>query len=197
MIITAAGLSRRNPGKLLYKLGKQSVIRQTVSRFTKCSCDIVVVTGHEREKIESQFQQTDSNIIKFTFNPNYRAGLASSLAAGIASVPDLYTYYGFCNGDKPFIKSGTIGKLLDYLEAKQPVVLLPEYRAEPGHPAFFHRSLRTSLLKLSGDSGGRQLIPGYRDETVFLQVDDEGVCLDMDKYFSEKTAQDIRVGNAS
>ncbi|NOZ07658.1 MAG: nucleotidyltransferase family protein [FCB group bacterium] len=194
MIITAAGLSRRNPEKLLYRLGTQTVIRQCVSQYANFSWDIVVVTGHERKKIEGQLQQLGSSI-KFVRNPDYREGLASSLSAGLCSVPDHYTYYGFSNGDKPFIRPGTIRKLMEFLQANRPLILFPKWKTQIGHPAFFHRSLRSSLLGLSGDAGGRQLIPEHQDETVYLQVEDEGVCLDMDRYFLEKTARGARTGN--
>jgi len=186
MIITAAGLSSRHPDKLFYRIRGETALCQTVSIFLKFKMEVLVVTGHERERTDSELKALANDKLKLLHNPNYAAGLSSSLVAAVQSLPDCYDYYGFCNGDKPFIELKTVRNLIDHLTDNRPLILAPTFGGIPGHPVFFHHSLRKSLLALQGDTGGQQIIRRYQKKNRFLPVADEGVVLDMDRDLDEK-----------
>lgn len=44
-------------------------------------------------------------------------------------------------------------------------------------------------MTLTGDSGGRQIIEAFRSDVLFVDVDDEGVGLDMDYYLEFEYAK--------
>ncbi len=182
MIITAAGQSRRHPpNKLLIPIGGETVIEKTVSTFVGLPTDVLVVTGYEQEKIMAVLTPRFEKQVKFCHNEDFASGLSSSVRAGIQAGGDRYDYYGFCNGDKPFISPETVKTLLHRLDVSQPLILLPKVGETPGHPSFFHRSLRDELLTLDGDSGGRPLIRKYAKDTEYVSVEDKGVITDMDQ----------------
>lgn len=185
LIITAAGLSRRNPpNKLLAKINGERVINLTISKFIEEDLDIIIVTGHQHSKIEEALSKRFANKVKMVINPDYRSGIASSIKAGINAANDRSDYFMFCNGDKPFIERNTIQKLFSVLE-KKPDILIPTYGNIPGHPTFFHVDLKSELLLIQGDSGAKQILNVGNKEVLYVPVDDEGVITDMDRYFSD------------
>ncbi|MBC8402923.1 MAG: nucleotidyltransferase family protein [Candidatus Marinimicrobia bacterium] len=183
LIITAAGLSRRRPSnKLLLPLGDRTVIETTVENFIKTDMDITVVTGYQREKIEPLLTQRFGDRITIVSNPDYASGLASSVTAGLKNNPGKPDYWCFCNGDKPFIKPATIDYLLAELDRSKPLIMIPAFHDQIGHPTFFSADFTPELLALNGDTGGRKLIERHVRDVLFVLVADEGVSLDMDRY---------------
>jgi len=186
LIITAAGLSRRQPpNKLLMPFGDKTVIETTVENFIETTMGITVVTGHQREKIEPLLAQRFGDRITIVHNPDYASGLASSVTAGLKNNPSEPDYWCFCNGDKPFIKTATIKYLLAELERSKPPIMIPAFLDQIGHPTFFAGNLTSELLALTGDTGARKLIQRHGREVLFVPVADEGVSLDMDCYLTD------------
>ncbi|MBC8403438.1 MAG: nucleotidyltransferase family protein [Candidatus Marinimicrobia bacterium] len=183
LIITAAGLSRRQPpNKLLLPLDDKTVIETTVENFIETVMDIIVVTGHQREQIEPPLAQRFCDRITIVHNPDYETGLASSIKAGLKNNPGAPNYWCFCNGDKPFIKPSTIEFLLTELEQQKPQILVPTYQDQPGHPTFFSSKFTSELLALTGETGARDISQRHGRDVLFVPVADEGVALDMDRY---------------
>jgi len=183
MIITAAGRSTRfPPNKLLKKIAGMTCIEHTVNTFINLELDIYVVLGHESDQIQKVLAARYDDNISFVYNSQYATGLASSVLAGIQAAGNAYDYWGFCPGDKPFIQPETVEKLMLKLEQTKAFILAPHHKKQLGHPIFFARQLAASFLKISGDSGGRQLLETYQDETRILNVSDSGVGMDMDQY---------------
>ncbi|MBT3251565.1 MAG: nucleotidyltransferase family protein [Candidatus Marinimicrobia bacterium] len=186
VIITAAGLSLRNPGKLLMDIEGVSVISRVVSLFVNLPLDVILVTGNDQNQV---IDHIDSNYIKkiqIVHNTHYHTGLSSSIKYGVAESKSEYKYFGFCNGDKPFIQVATVTKLVNILDSKRPDILVPVYEKTPGHPVFFQRKYKNDLINLKGDTGARQLIKKYQDSVNFKKVNDEGIITDMDSYLNKK-----------
>jgi len=191
LIITAAGLSQRQPpNKLLLPLDHKTVIETTVGNFINTNLDMAVVTGHQREKIEPLLTQRFGDRITIVHNPDYETGLASSIKAGLSIDIEKPDYWCFCNGDKPFIKLATIELVLTNLEHRKPLILVPTYQDQPGHPTFFSADFTSELLALTGDTGARMLIQRHRRDVLFVPVADEGVSLDMDRYINQQDESD-------
>ena len=191
LIITAAGLSQRQPpNKLLLPLGNKTVIETTVGNFIDTKMDITVVTGHQQEKIELLLGQRFANRITIVYNPDYETGLASSVTAGLKNNPVEPDYWCFCNGDKPFIKPATIENLLAELERSKPAIMIPAFHDQIGHPTFFAAGFKTELMQLRSDTGGREILKRHGRDVLFVPVDDEGIVLDMDRYFNRQDKSD-------
>ena len=180
-VVTAAGLSRRQPpNKLLLKIEGQPVIRRTVSTLEAFSCPVVVVLGHQSGAIRAALRAVDFQHLKFVENPDYRDGLSTSIRIGIQSLPENLDYFGFIPGDKPFIPTGVISSMIDFLERNRPKLLIPEYHVLPGHPTFFNSDFRAKFLALTGDTGGREILRQYPNDVHRLAFNEKGIILDMD-----------------
>lgn len=114
-----------------------------------------------------------------------RLGLGSSLAeamtavchdaalAGVESVAILL-------GDMPDIRLDT------YLALQRLVgpdcIVRPRYAGRAGHPVLIGRDFWEELQALEGDEGARSVLARHRLSCVTLDVDDPGVCQDIDSF---------------
>ena len=187
IIITAAGMStRQKRNKLLIRSCNETIIEKTVNNFLKFDLDIFVVVGHQKELVYPILDNRFRNEIKIVENKDYKCGMGSSLNVGITAAGKSYDYFGFCNGDKPFIKVKTIEIMLKYLSDKIPTILVPVYQGESGHPTIFSKEYINYFSLISDDTGGREIIKKYPSAVTYLPINDEGIILDMDKYLQNE-----------
>ena len=102
-VILAAGRSTRmgGPNKLLAELGGKKLVRiVTEQALASKASSVIVVTGHQAEEVEKALAGLK---VKFVRNPDFAAGLASSVKAGIAAVPADADGAVVCLGDMPLI----------------------------------------------------------------------------------------------
>ncbi|NQV16025.1 nucleotidyltransferase family protein [bacterium] len=183
MIITAAGRSTRfPPNKLLNKLEKRTAIEHTINTFIDFDLDLYVILGYQSDLIQDVLEKNYGSKLIFEYNTQFHTGLSSSVITGIKAAGRTYDYWCFCPGDKPFIQQKTVRLLIQKLEQEKPLILAPRFQNKPGHPTFFSTELSPQFSAATGDVGGRQIIDAFRHETLFWDVADEGVSLDMDYY---------------
>lgn len=189
MVISAAGMSTRHPpNKLLIMLNNKPVIIKTVSIYVDLPVDLYVVVGHQNTAIKAALSTNFDDGIGIIDNPDYRSGMSTSLRAAIRRMDADYDYFGFSNGDMPFISSDTVSYLLEELFKKKPLILAPSYKNRVGHPVFFRSDLKNELSAITGDQGGREIINRHRSEMVVIPVKDEGTITDMDYYLDTQYA---------
>ena len=183
MIITAAGRSTRfPPNKLLQQLEDRTAIEHTVNTFIGFDLDTYIILGYQSDQIIDVLEKRFDDKLIFEYNTQFHTGLSSSVITGVKAAGRSYDYWCFCPGDKPFIQQKTIAHLLIKLEQEMPLILAPRYQNKLGHPTFFSTELSPQFHATTGDIGGRQIIDSFRSDTLFVDVSDEGVSLDMDYY---------------
>lgn len=181
-IILAAGQSQRmgSVNKLLMPVDGQPMIQRVVGVAIEAnSTDIHVVTGHERNQVQSCLDGYDVN---FVFNGSYRLGMGTSIAKGIRAIAT-QDYHGamFLLGDLPYIKAATLSLVAEmFAKYEGRKILAPYYRGKPGHPVVFPREFFDELQLLSGDQGAKELRGKYRSRIARIEVDDPGTTRDMD-----------------
>ena len=99
------------------------------------------------------------------------AGMASSIAAGIASLPDDMEAVVIALGDQPGISAVTIRRLRDRWRAGGATAVVPRYREGRGHPVLFARSAFAMLASLDGDVGARAVLDALGDEVALVDAD--------------------------
>ena len=85
-------------------------------------------------------------------------------------------------GDQPFIDGKTINNLIEAFGAHNKGIAIPVYQARRGHPVIFAIKYKESLLRLTGDIGGRQIIDQHPDDILEVAVNCEGINIDIDTY---------------
>ena len=186
-VVAAAGLSRRHPpNKLLLEIDSIPVIRRTLHTFNSLPYQVVATVGHQAEQVEAAIGEPGNSHLKIVTNPDYHTGMASSLIAGINALPSDLDYLGFLPGDKPFIHAAVIDDMIEYLSAHTPLILVPQVVGISGHPTFFSNTLRSEFLSLAGDTGGREIITKYEEQTTIMALDEPGIIMDMDRWLEHK-----------
>ncbi len=105
-IILAAGRSTRMGG-----LGGKTLVRiVTEQALASKARGVIVVTGHQAEQVEKALQGLK---VKFVRNPDFAEGLASSVKAGVAAVPENADGAVICLGDMPLISAHLIDRRVD------------------------------------------------------------------------------------
>ena len=183
VVIPAAGLSTRfPPNKLLEKLEDRTAIEHTVNTFINFDVDIYVILGYDYETVEAALTRRFGDRLIYEYNTHFHEGMASSLVTGLKAAGLHYDYWCVCPGDKPFIQQQTLAFLLEQLVEEAPLIMVPRHNRKMVHPVFFATDLGPQLETLRGDQGGKSIIEANLEDVLFLELDDEGVTLDMDQF---------------
>ncbi len=105
-------------------------------------------------------------------------GMGASLATAVAASGDVAGWV-IALADMPYIRSETIGKIAASLAAGAAIVA-PAYRGERGHPVGLSARFRAPLEALRGDEGARAVLRKNASLVELIEVDDPGVCRDID-----------------
>lgn len=171
-LILAAGRSRRFGGpKLLQPLAGEPVIRRTVRLVAAAGLEPVVVTGPapERLAIEEALSGLD---VGFVENAGRDEGMASSIRAGVASLPAGTRAVVVLPADQPTTSPALIRELCRVHEETGAPAVAPVFRGVQGPPVLFARRLFPELSELRGERGARAVLEAHAGEAVFLQLDE-------------------------
>lgn len=181
VVLLAAGRSSRmgGPNKLLQDFrGKPLVRHAAEAALASGASPVIAVTGHQ----EAQVREALAGLpLTFVHNSDYAEGLATSLQAGIAALPESVEAAAVMLGDMPLVSAELIRALGERL-ASTPgaVAAVPVLQGEWGNPVGLRRSLFAEVATLSGDAGARRLLQGRRGEVLEVAVTDEAVATDVD-----------------
>lgn len=96
--------------KMLARIGGKPLVRIVVEQALASNADpVIVVTGHEGEQVRAAL---DGLAVTFIANADFIEGLASSVRAGIAAVPDAVEGAVILLGDMPRVDSAMIDTLI-------------------------------------------------------------------------------------
>lgn len=186
-IILAAGRSQRfraaggvEVSKLVAPLDGQPLLRHVAdAALASHARPVVLVTGHARQAVEAALVGLP---IAFAHNAGFAAGLASSLKAGVAALPDGVAGALILLGDMPGIRPTILDGLIDAFAARpDALAAVPIRDGRRGNPALLARALFAKLMCLDGDDGARRLLAAVDSVGVIeVKVESDGVMLDVD-----------------
>ncbi|HEV2955494.1 MAG TPA: molybdopterin-binding/glycosyltransferase family 2 protein [Xanthobacteraceae bacterium] len=180
-LVLAAGRSTRmgGPNKLLAEIGGKPLARiVTEQALASRAAPVVVVTGHERAKVEAALAGLR---VRFVHNPDYAAGLSTSLKAGLAALPPESDGAIVCLGDMPQVTAALIDRMLDAFDpARGALVVVPTIEGKRGNPVVWSRRFFPDLMALEGDVGARHLIGTHADAVAEVPVEDSAALTDVD-----------------
>lgn len=179
-IILAAGRATRfGANKLLTLLNGKPVLRHAVdAAIASAAAPVIVVTGHESEKINASLAQT---VVELVYNSDFSTGLSSSLKCGIKAVPPNCDGAVVLLGDMPFVEATIIDQLITmFAPDTSRAIGVPVCRGEQGHPVLWGRQFFDEILALEGDRGAKALIARHNNLVYPLEVFSPGVHIDID-----------------
>ena len=173
-LILAAGESRRMGfPKALLAYRNETFLDTLIGLFTARCEAVVVVLGSGAEQIRARVRRPAS----FAFNPDYALGMTTSLQCGLKAVPPSAEGVLFTLVDHPAVSNSTLDALL---VAPRPLVRIPRYNGERGHPIWFSREMIPEFLAIPAGGAANEVVRAHRTDTEFLDLDDPGIVADID-----------------
>ena len=143
-ILLAAGLSSKmGQNKLLLPYRGMTVIENTLLSVLPLSRRVIVVTGHEREKIENLLKDYP---VDFVYNSEYEKGQRGSTLKGIEAVGD--DDFAVLPSDLPLLDRNDTAALFSAIGKAS--IVRPTFKAVPGHPVCYRKDNRRKLLHHDG-----------------------------------------------
>ncbi len=181
-LVLAAGRSRRMAplNKLLVtdNNGVPMIARVVDNVLASHARPVIVVTGHERERIEEAMANRP---VLIAHADGYAEGLSSSLKAGLAALPPDVEGVIICLGDMPLVSSAMIDRLLAAFDPEEGrAIIMPTFRGKQGNPMLWAKEFLPAMASLSGDVGARHLSAKHADRMVEVEMADDAVLRDFD-----------------
>ena len=180
-VVLAAGRSTRMGAvnKMLAQIGGKPLVRIAAEQAVASHAHpVIVVTGHEREKVESVLRGLP---VRLVHNPDYADGLGTSLKTGIAAVPEDSDAVIVCLGDMPQVDAALIDRLIAAFDPERgALVVVPSIDGRRGNPVVWSRRFFQDLMGIQGDVGARYLIGNYAESVVEVPVAGDAALTDVD-----------------
>jgi molybdenum cofactor cytidylyltransferase len=180
-LVLAAGQSRRmgQANKLLAPIDGRPMVAHAVDAMLASRADpVIVVTGHQADAVRAAL---GGRPVVWAHNPDYASGLSSSLAVGLAALPEDAEGVVIGLGDMPRITAAQIDRLIaafNPLEGR--AICVPTVRGKRGNPVLFATRFVPEMREIGGDVGARHLLGEHAEEVVEIELDDDAALLDVD-----------------
>ena len=187
-ILLAAGQSKRLKfeNKLIKLFKKKPLINHSLNALHKSKVNkIIVVLGHQKKELQKIIKKNNKNI--FTYNKEYKKGMASSIKAGLRKLNKKDKGFIIVQSDMPFIKSSDINKIYNSIKSKKYLVHVLKYRNRVGNPIGFDISTMKKFKRINGDVGAKFMVKRLKKETKFIRINNLKSFKDFDKVSDFRT----------
>jgi CTP:molybdopterin cytidylyltransferase MocA len=172
-ILLAAGQgSRLGQPKALVEIGGQSLAARGVALLSAGgAAPVIIVTGAAA---------VEATGVIIVHNPAWRTGMGSSLAAGLATVPDSCDAAVIALVDQPLVGPEAVRRLIDaYLAGATAAVAC--YGGRPRNPVLLARQHWPQAAAMAvGDAGARQFLRAHPELVTRVECGDTGRPDDVD-----------------
>jgi CTP:molybdopterin cytidylyltransferase MocA len=172
-ILLAAGAGRRlGRPKALVEIGGEPLARRGVALLRDGGASpIVVVTGAAAVDLPG---------VLVVHNPGWRTGMGSSLAAGLATVPDNCAAAVIALVDQPLVGPEAVRRLIA-AHAAGAGVAVAAYEGAPRNPVLLAREHWAAVVELAiGDAGARPFLRAHPELVTLVECGDTGRPDDLD-----------------
>jgi CTP:molybdopterin cytidylyltransferase MocA len=172
-ILLAAGEgSRLGQPKALVELGGEPLARRGVALLRQGgAAPIVVVTGAVAVDLPG---------VLAVYNPDWRSGMGSSLAAGLAAVPDSCHAAVIALVDQPLVGPEAVRRLIA-AHAGGASIAVAAYHGQPRNPVLLAREHWAGVIALAvGDAGARPFLRAHPGLVTSVECGDTGRPDDLD-----------------
>lgn len=177
-VILAAGMSRRmGQPKMLLPLDGGTLLQQIVRTYLEIlrPSQIIVVTGFESERISASIAALN---VLIHHNPEFEAGMLSSVKLGILGAKAICQHCFLALGDQPFISAATLRSLAaSHLEAGADLSQ-PVYQGKRGHPLVISSDSFDEIQSLPENATLKTFVDSHPVNAV--ETDDAFVLNDVD-----------------
>lgn len=166
-IILASGFSKRmGKNKLLMNIGEEVILQRVIREIKKSDISNIILVAREDNVIKIGMEE-QIEVIKNDFAIN---GQSQSIKLGLTKVDSNKNFMFFC-GDQPFIDSQSINKLIAGSINFKDNIIIPRVNCQTGSPIIFPKKLKSELVALEGDVGGREVIKNNNRKIKYIDID--------------------------
>jgi molybdenum cofactor cytidylyltransferase len=178
-ILLAAGGSRRlGLPKQLVRRRTQPLILSALASVRRAldGAEVIIVLGASALRLRALLRRQAPRV-RTVLNARWRAGLASSLQAGLRAAPRDARAVLVTLVDQPNVDAAALRRLLAAWRRRPSLPAAAHYSGRPGVPAVLPRRAWPALFALDGDSGARAML---RDAPAITLVAMPEALLDVD-----------------
>jgi CTP:molybdopterin cytidylyltransferase MocA len=172
-ILLAAGAGRRlGQPKALVDLGGRPLAARGVALLREGgAAPVIVVTGAAAVNLTG---------VITVHNPHWATGMGSSLAAGLATVPDACAAAVVALVDQPLVGAAAVRRLIAAYQGGASVAVAA-YGGQPRNPVLLGREHWAEVTALAaGDAGARAFLRARPDLVTLVECGDTGSPDDID-----------------
>jgi molybdenum cofactor cytidylyltransferase len=168
--------TRLGQPKQLLELNGRPLIAHVCERCLASGLDrVIVVTGHRADEVRGALA---GMAVEVVVNPDFQAGQATSLGAGLAAAGDADAMV-VCLGDQPGIDPAVIDRLIA-ARRRGALLGMAQYGEHRGHPVLFGREVFPELATVTGDQGGRDVLRRHANQVVLVPGGADVIPADVD-----------------
>ena len=181
VLLLAAGRSSRmgGPNKLLAEIDGRPMVARTAQRLLSSHArPIIAVLGNQADAVDDALGRLP---VLRVHNPAFAEGLSTSLKRGIAALPPDTDGVIVCLGDMPLVAGRDLDRLIaafNPLEGR--AIVVPTRRGKRGNPVLWASRFLPEMAELAGDVGAKHLIGEHADLVCEVEMDSDGVLVDVD-----------------
>jgi CTP:molybdopterin cytidylyltransferase MocA len=172
VLLAAGDGSRLGQPKALVRLAGQSLADRGAAMLRAGGADpVIVVTGATPVEVGG---------VVTVHNPRWRSGMGSSMAEGLAAVPDNCAAAVLALADQPLVGSEAVARLIGAFERGASVVVAG-YAGRPRNPVLLAREHWPLAIELAaGDVGARPFLRAHPELVTLVECGDTGRPDDID-----------------
>ena len=182
VILLAAGLSKRmkSENKLIKLYKNKPLINYSLNVLKKSKANkIIIVLGNQYKEVKKIIKKNKKII--FTYNKNYKKGMASSIKMGLKKVSKNDDGFIVAQSDMPFVKQSDINKICRSIKTKKFLVHALKYKNRLGNPIGFDISLIKKFKNIKGQFGAKFMVKRLKNRTNFINISSLKSFKDFDK----------------
>lgn len=178
IVLSAGYSSRMSDFKPLLRFGDKTALEHIIDTFHKADIiDIIVVTGHNREKIQNSCKGLK---VDFVYNSNYPGGMYTSVVEGVKNLDERIGGFFILPVDIPLVKDRTIIEIKKAFKQSEKGIIHPVFNGKRGHPPLISSCYKGKIVNNKGAGGLKRLLEDHNMDSLDIQVVDQAILLDMD-----------------
>jgi molybdenum cofactor cytidylyltransferase len=177
IVMLAAGASTRlGQPKQLLRLGGKTLLAQICETALGVeNQQVIVVLGANFEAIKPAIQHLPVQV--FT-NEKWAEGMGSSIACGMAHLPENADAVLLLLCDQPFVTTILLEKLVEKWRLSAASIVASAYGGSFGPPALFDQKYFPELAALQGQQGAKKLMEKHRENLKLVDFPEGATDID-------------------
>lgn len=188
ILLAAGASSRMGRAKPLLDWGGRPLVAAQVEALQTAGCaPVIVVLGARAAAVRRALPSS----ARWTVNTAWREGRAGSIRAGARAAPAHAARIVIASVDQPCSAEAVRQTIAALATAPDARIAVPRHDGRNGHPPVFDAALLPELRRVSERSEGlRELRRRWREATIFIEVDDPLVLLNLNTPEDYRRASD-------